>query len=78
MCPPKLRARRGRNGTTLQWDAEGHLLSTLTNQHRATYRYDALGRRTAKRVEQISMPGLLPGPQARETRFVWRHTYLRV
>ncbi|TXC80123.1 RHS repeat-associated core domain-containing protein [Paraburkholderia azotifigens] len=60
-----------RNGTTLQWDAEGHLLSTLTDQHRATYRYDALGRRTAKRVEQISMPGLMPGRQARETRFVW-------
>ncbi|WP_319636747.1 RHS repeat-associated core domain-containing protein [Paraburkholderia caribensis] len=60
-----------RNGAMLQWDAEGHLLSSATDLERASYRYDALGRRIGKQVERVDLQGLRSGPPMRETRFVW-------
>ena len=62
-----------RNGTTLQWDAEGRLLRSANRTHQATYRYDALGRRIAQRIEEVVAPGMPPGrEEARETQFVWQ------
>ena len=62
-----------RNGTTLQWDAEGRLLRSQNRTHQATYRYDALGRRIAQRIEEIISPGMPPGrEEVRETQFVWQ------
>ncbi|WP_213233197.1 polymorphic toxin type 47 domain-containing protein [Caballeronia sp. NK8] len=56
-----------RNSMALGWDAEGHLLWTDDGVVRASYRYDALGRRIEKRVRAVAANGF----SEKRVWFIW-------
>jgi len=65
--------RSGRDHpVSLEWDAEGHLMSVRRRGCTVRYQYDALGRRVAKRVETAAA-ALPAGPVRDEvTRYLWQ------